>query len=424
MKAMRALPCDNPLSWYYQGAIHYVPDEVQNKNPLCPSYTQRSQLKPAWDTCTHADGSEIHFLIWHRLYIWHFEKIIRKISGKADFALPYWNYTNPRNRKLPPQFIDKNSSLYTESRLSDLNKHKKIASAMNPSLDIGPLFKNRVFSVFSSSIDNAPHGAMHWYVGGGFSNKPVFNPIYQVSSPEMFGLMSHVPSAGFDPVFWLHHSNIDLIWTSWEKTDFGVRPTLQQLEAVQWPYIFFDENGNKVQYTIKEAYEKAFNLDYSYDSTLSPVPNLKNSALVHEEMVLKSVSHNRELVWKKEAQVNLSKGNVKLKPGKAASDKLQLFSVQAPDALVLEIETSFKKQPKDAYNVYLLRKGKKTLLGVMTFFGAQHHHHSTHEHSRVFSFDVTDDIQKNDDYEILIEEQNGKGRGDGVSVTSTSLVRY
>ena len=34
MDKMQDLPCDNPLSWYYQGAIHWVPDSIPN-NPLC-----------------------------------------------------------------------------------------------------------------------------------------------------------------------------------------------------------------------------------------------------------------------------------------------------------------------------------------------------------------------------------------------------
>jgi hypothetical protein len=92
---MRENGCTDPMSWYYQGAMHWIPDSIGN-NPLCESYSTVADLKEAWDNCTHSpSGKEkIHFLVWHRLYIWHFEKIVRKLSGKKDFALPYWGYTN------------------------------------------------------------------------------------------------------------------------------------------------------------------------------------------------------------------------------------------------------------------------------------------------------------------------------------------
>jgi len=89
LSIMRQKSCSDPTSWYYQGAIHWIPDTIKNQN-LCDSYHNISQLKEAWDNCTHTKESEIHFLVWHRLYIYHFEKIVRKLSGKKDFALPYW----------------------------------------------------------------------------------------------------------------------------------------------------------------------------------------------------------------------------------------------------------------------------------------------------------------------------------------------
>ena len=85
LKKMKSLQCEEPFSWYYQGATHSVPDKI-NSNPLCPSYKDKSDLKWGWDTCTHKFGSEIHFLIWHRLYIAHFERIVRKTIKKGRFC--------------------------------------------------------------------------------------------------------------------------------------------------------------------------------------------------------------------------------------------------------------------------------------------------------------------------------------------------
>ena len=95
MQIMRIKNCIDPVSWYYQGAIHWVPDTIV-KNSLCDAYHTPADLREAWDNCTHTpSGKEkIHFLVWHRLYIYHFEKIVRALSGYKDFALPYWGYTD------------------------------------------------------------------------------------------------------------------------------------------------------------------------------------------------------------------------------------------------------------------------------------------------------------------------------------------
>ena len=46
LQKMRAMGCADPRSWYYQGATHAIPPTIPNgDNPLCPSYTNISQLK-------------------------------------------------------------------------------------------------------------------------------------------------------------------------------------------------------------------------------------------------------------------------------------------------------------------------------------------------------------------------------------------
>ncbi|MEF9672381.1 tyrosinase family protein [Pseudomonas sp. PCH446] len=52
---------------------------------------------------------------------------------------------------------------------------------------------------FCSNINGNPHGALHDNVGN------------QIG-------MGQVPWAGNDPIFWLHHANIDRIWASWNKS--------------------------------------------------------------------------------------------------------------------------------------------------------------------------------------------------------------
>src|ERR1700742_2170225 len=87
INAMKALPSHDPLSWAYQAAIHGT--------------TLPPPALPAWDTCEHGT---LEFLSWHRMYLYWFERIIRKKSGDPNFALPFWNYESASQRHLPPPF--------------------------------------------------------------------------------------------------------------------------------------------------------------------------------------------------------------------------------------------------------------------------------------------------------------------------------
>src|SRR4051812_21049476 len=62
---MKALPSSDPRNWTNQARIHF-------------------------DYCPHGNWL---FLPWHRAYLLYFERICRQLSGMADFALPYWNWS-------------------------------------------------------------------------------------------------------------------------------------------------------------------------------------------------------------------------------------------------------------------------------------------------------------------------------------------
>ena len=101
--AMKALPASDPCSWTYQAAIHGT--------TVTPALT-------AWNTC-HTDSR--YFWSWHRMYLYWFERIVRKYSGMYDWALPFWDWANPAQRQLPPAFRIVGSALHDPSRNAAMN---------------------------------------------------------------------------------------------------------------------------------------------------------------------------------------------------------------------------------------------------------------------------------------------------------------
>jgi len=73
---------------------------------------------------------------------------------------------------------------------------------------------------FSYEMEDMIHNCMHDYIGGAVDEedtvKAIYNRIYQAADKSLQGLMADVPSAGFDPIFFLHHANLDRLWMKWE----------------------------------------------------------------------------------------------------------------------------------------------------------------------------------------------------------------
>ena len=426
---MREAGCTEPISWYYQGAIHMVPlptddstdEQPKLPNPLCESFQfNASQLKTAWANCTHFgddNAVELNFLLWHRLYIWHLEQIIRELSGKKDFALPYWAYTDKKdsllNRTLPAPFRNPKSTLFEKARYQDLNDGKSIEDRYAYKLNLNHLFEYQDFASFAKNIDHVPHGFMHNYTGGvqpGQKPSIYFNSIYNNKIGS--GLMAEVSSAGFDPIFWLHHANIDRIWQQWTNSDNGKEVCLDSLLKYPWPtYTFFDGKGKQVNYTIEEVYKIIYNgMDYTYDDTevkgrsnmTECKPNLKAQGTPIKEVTPGKSS----IKVSKNATEHLLVNNVFNSPTllKAASGSTHRYY------LTFEVEIPVKKPLRGTYEVYLNLPNSvkqipsdKYFCGFMNFFGAnhEHHHHAGHDaHTgpryKKFRFDVTDEIKDTD----------------------------
>jgi tyrosinase len=99
-------PVSDPTSWRYLAAVHGVPEGT----------SVPSGAADFWDQCQHQSW---FFLPWHRGYITAFEAVISKtiagLGGPADWALPYWNYSedlakNPNARLMPPDFFNRTLS--------------------------------------------------------------------------------------------------------------------------------------------------------------------------------------------------------------------------------------------------------------------------------------------------------------------------
>lgn len=438
-KIMRSMTCEDSRSWYYQGAIHNIPKEIIGANKLCPGYETEKDKLFAWGDCTHTktEASSLHFLLWHRMYTWHLEQIVRELSGKSDFALPYWNYGSDvlSDNQLPAQFVDKNSSLYVSARYSLLNNGKPIddTTRMDIKEELERLAITAAFAGkegFSQQLEAAPHGLMHDYIGAD-GKETFFNPIFQ---KEMSGLMANVPSAGFDPVFWLHHSMVDRIWTLWDQSEYGKRPTLKHLKVQPWEYHFIQPNGEQVTYTLDEVYAIVFNPDYIYQDAQVPaiaavVPD--EQMMANSRSMLVQDPPKETVIWKQTVgQVITHQQTIAQSRDQLRLNRSFLKTERSLETkpLLLRLDVSVYKEIGDYYKVYIhYPSGAKTdqYIGMMTFFGVSHVHdlgelHSFEEEGADLNFTYRlpgNLLEEGEPFEIKLVKR-GQGAG---SVTLESI---
>jgi tyrosinase len=221
-------------SWRFYGGIHgFYKPYWESYGYLTSSDKMPSQadIDLYWNQCQH---STWYFLPWHRGYLITFEQTVRAaieaLGGPKDWALPYWNYFPDKQNFLPPAFDSPvwpgtgTNPLYVAARfgpktgghwyipksvinLNAMNEPKFTGTGSGAASGFGGLDTgfNHGGGPFGQ-LESQPHNIIHSTLGG-------TNP----NPPNLPGLMATPPLAALDPIFWLHHANIDRLWESWVK---------------------------------------------------------------------------------------------------------------------------------------------------------------------------------------------------------------
>jgi tyrosinase len=376
----------NPLSWLFQWYTHGVkqpwqqPISTSFKQPAINSiYTNaadpnRALAQTMWDTCTHYGQPEMYFLPWHRMYVYYFEQIIRSISGEPSFTLPYWDYTDPQKRALPPEFTMQNDPvfkpLFRAQRKNGVNGGQPIASANILNLH-DMTFTSYLPSGaggFCSNLDQNLHGNVHVNVGA--------------QPPQSDLGMTFVPTAANDPIFWLHHCNIDRIWASWNKAG-GLNPNDATFKNKK--FTFAGTNGKAVQRAVSTVLQTQ-QLDYVYDTFVQrpagspPFPKPGNQLVaalaVHANTAAASgpVSLGGEPVSVALATAGAAAGNANFSAQIATA-------LQTSQVYVVLNNIQVRQEPGVVYAVYLnVPQGSKPApddpgyVGTLNFFGVHGEH--------------------------------------------------
>ncbi len=385
---MKAKALGDPCSWAFQANTHWVHSDT-TKAALIATLpaAQQPLANDMWNTCQNHGGmtTEDMFLPWHRMYVYYLEMICRMVLNDPTFTLPYWNYNAAATAMLPDAFRNPNNAtnpLYYANRNPGPQSGAPLTGLSLSSLN------QTTYSGFCSQLDFGLHGNVHVKVGNGQG-------------------MGAVPWAANDPIFWMHHCNIDRLWASWNAAG---RSNPSSAAWTGQNFVFANPSSgqcNKIVATVGN-FSSIAKLGYSYDR-LEPVRGgilvkFPFTVLAQLNPILLKGPGPVEVVGSRVTHVKLANAGVRTMqvPQKAPllSTRLQRLAKGKHIYLLLD-GLMANEAPGVTYSVYLNpadnpsdKPDASLFVGTINFFGAVMPGGGQMKEHPQLSFDITDHLRK------------------------------
>jgi tyrosinase len=181
-----------------------------------------------------------YFMAWHRGFLYYFERQLRIVSGDSQLVVPYWDYYS--NPNIPSEFT--NAAPGNPLWASRANTNVRGALTLAPFSSTLTNFPRGMARAFEPSLESAPH-----------------NPVHDIIGSWMTTMQSPV-----DPIFWLHHANIDRLWVAWVAARGG--RTMPLPTSSYWSGRFTYSGSMSIARL--PTYDTRTNLGYFYQNESMP----------------------------------------------------------------------------------------------------------------------------------------------------------
>lgn len=173
----------------------------------------------------HMQHINSRLLPWHRVFLHLFEEALHNYH--PDVCVPYWDWTKPEEQHFPDWLAGVLPTVHTPTRtISVIRAPGTDAGLSAITSGVPSAMAKTAYNDFTAPI-NGVHGSVHIWVGGTMSDAAV--------SPA-------------DPVFWLHHANLDRLWWAWYNSPQGnhQNPPLAGADAVMDPWTYTEADTRDI----------------------------------------------------------------------------------------------------------------------------------------------------------------------------------
>jgi tyrosinase len=290
VQALNARALTDKTGWLYLAAIHgfdvplWQGFNLINAGTALPPPAEQDAY---WNQCQHQTW---YFLPWHRAYLLTFEDILRawimaQPGAPQDWALPYWNYSaspgaaNPNPLAVPDAFTAQTLPDGTPNPLFVAARFGAAVAAQDAQLSnalLDPTFTGAAQEGNIPGFGGPQTPFSHAGEDGGWLEDQPHNPVHvDVGGQDTNGnggMMTDPRSAAADPIFWVHHANIDRLWEVWrQRNTSDANPTDPAWlnGPTDQPFRLYDANGTDRPSNPKDVIGLVGTV-YSYDDLSDP----------------------------------------------------------------------------------------------------------------------------------------------------------
>jgi tyrosinase len=158
----------------------------------------------------HQMHSNPRFLPWHRIYLLRMEELLMSVDPTV--CIPYWK--SSEEQAFPAWLIGFTPTVNLMSGPHTVTRTIGMFAMLPNTAAVTAAMANGTFNTFAPALEGI-HNSGHVWVGGS---------------------MGSIPAAPCDPVFWMHHAEIDRIWWQWQQANPGQNPALAGAAATMDPW--------------------------------------------------------------------------------------------------------------------------------------------------------------------------------------------
>jgi tyrosinase len=218
-RSLQGLAWNDPIVTTYREAVGIMKQKPESEQFSWVNLSKIHGSDPnTYHFCPHGDW---YFLPWHRAYTAMCERIVRLLTTNKDFAMPFWDWT--ADPLMPQVFLSpktpdgKTNWLY----VSETDRQRTWPPNLPmPPENVGPDVLRKILAAteyeqFGTSRNRKQDSLdPKWITIGGGNQNQLEGNAHNLVHDNIGGWMPSASSPR-DPIFFMHHCNIDRIWAVW-----------------------------------------------------------------------------------------------------------------------------------------------------------------------------------------------------------------